>query len=96
MVRIWNRHLCVSCAVALAGVLWAGCRGDPYVDVEAPPPCDSTTECDPERTRTECIDGRCLCPDPEEKTCCRPGAKEENGDICERACRPISECDATP
>ncbi|AUX45066.1 uncharacterized protein SOCE26_065470 [Sorangium cellulosum] len=95
MVRMWKRHLRVSCAAPLAGVLWAACSGDPYVDVEEPPPCESTTECDPERTGTECIDGRCQCPNPEEeKICCKPGAKEELGDDCERACRPIAECDA--
>ncbi|XYH93899.1 hypothetical protein ACMHYB_39535 [Sorangium sp. So ce1128] len=92
---MWKRHLCASCVVFLAGVLWAACSGDAYVDVEQEPPCDSTADCDAERTGTQCIDGRCLCPNPEEESCCEPGAEEEHGDPCKRQCRPASECTAT-
>jgi hypothetical protein len=88
--------LFASRAVFLAGILWGACKGDAYVDVEQDPPCDSTTECAPELTKTQCIDGHCRCPNPEkEEKCCAPGAKEEEGDLCERQCRPISECNAT-
>lgn len=94
MARMWKRHLCASCAVFVAGVLWAACTGDAYVDVEREPLCASTEDCQPEQTGAACIDGRCRCPDPEEKSCCAPGAEEEDGDRCERACRPAGECEA--
>lgn len=94
MPRMWKRRLCASCAVLLAGVLWAACSGDAYVDVEREPTCDSTEECDPDRTGTQCIDGLCRCPSPGEESCCEPGAKEDEGDRCERQCRPIDECNA--
>lgn len=91
-----ERRLCAASAVFLAAFLWAACKGDAYVDLDQGPPCDSTAECMPEQTRWQCIAGRCQCPNPEEEeSCCAPGANEEEGDLCERQCRPISECNAT-
>ncbi|KYF90435.1 hypothetical protein BE20_17650 [Sorangium cellulosum] len=91
---MWKRRLCATCAMLLAGVLWAACSGDAYVGVEREPTCGSTEECDPDRTGTQCIDGLCRCADPAEESCCEPGAIEKDGDLCRRQCRPNSECNA--
>lgn len=96
VARMSKRWLCAFGTVFLGGFLWAACSGDAYVDVERERSCDSTAECEPEETKKQCIDGRCQCPEPQEESCCKPGAKEEEGDRCERACRPMSECNATP
>ncbi|WP_437521682.1 hypothetical protein WME79_29535 [Sorangium sp. So ce726] len=94
MAPMWQRGLCASGAVFLVCSLWPACSGDAYVDVEQEPLCDSTADCQPKQSGTQCIDGRCRCPDPEEARCCEPGAREEEGDSCKRECRPISECNA--
>ncbi|AUX27150.1 uncharacterized protein SOCEGT47_077300 [Sorangium cellulosum] len=93
---MWKRRLSAPCMVLLAGVVWAACSGDAYIDVEQEPPCDSTADCGSELTGAECIDGRCRCPELGDVSCCEPGAREEEGDRCERACRPVRECVAAP
>ncbi|WP_437644349.1 hypothetical protein [Sorangium sp. So ce362] len=82
-----------ACCLMIVAIpaLWGACAGETFVDARLELPCDTTDDCPSGEYEdgTECIEGYCECPNPDEEACCEPGAAFNE---CERKCRPAAEC----